>query len=162
NLRSSWQYRTGDQQGVPALTAERRGHRGGQGPHRGGRVLQPELTGSDTRSWPAPDTEDGRGERFVERGERRAPGVFPALDRPVRGGLGDGVRTAVAAHRAGGGGPRGGVLSHRSTVEGAAAGDPSAAARQREPGPGLHGADVCGGYPDDRDQRAQQRMSTEG
>ena len=43
DLRPPGQYRTGDQQGVPAVTGEHRGHGRGQGADGGTRVLQPEL-----------------------------------------------------------------------------------------------------------------------
>ncbi|CAA9307166.1 MAG: SepF, FtsZ-interacting protein related to cell division, partial [uncultured Frankineae bacterium] len=43
HLRSAWQHRAGDQQGVPAVAGARRGHGRGQGPHRRGRLLQPVL-----------------------------------------------------------------------------------------------------------------------
>ena len=89
-LRPARYHGAGDQPGVPALSGEHPGHRRRQGEDRRGRVLRPELTARDSN--PAVLSIDPAGvvssccTPFC-----RGP------SRPVRHGLRDAVRAALAA-----------------------------------------------------------------
>jgi cell division inhibitor SepF len=98
--------RARDQPGVPALTGQRPGHRGGQGQDRRGRLLQPELAPPDPRDVAC---------RVVDRAASAVPGALCLPSHPagpVRPERRPAVRPALAAGARGIGGAGNRVERH--------------------------------------------------